>query len=300
GIEDERRRRGSAFDRCSERVRLAKEKGVYRAPSLDATVQKKPGESDESTATSQKQPKRAAHVQWSTQNPSVAQVDETTTTPRPLEWATGKPIQSESVDESRGSRGQSPSRASQQRRRSDTSRKERASLGASPQPSTSQTSAQAPIALSDMPSTSKAVRSERRSSRGDRRESSSPSPNRLTSERTSRRTRYSEPNAELSNKETKSKAAIAEIQKLRGRRSKCPYLHYLARIRQGERPSAVMIEVCPGQIDVPIQRSLQEDRIHTSKKSQSLQYSFDQQSTGMKGCAQEGGKDREMGTLHVR
>ncbi|KAK6021914.1 hypothetical protein OSTOST_12403, partial [Ostertagia ostertagi] len=80
----------------------------------------KPGESDESTATSQKQPKRAAHVQWSTQNPSVAQVDETTTTPRPLEWATGKPIQSESVDESRG---QSPSRASQQRRRSDTSRK---------------------------------------------------------------------------------------------------------------------------------------------------------------------------------
>ncbi|PIO75225.1 hypothetical protein TELCIR_02735 [Teladorsagia circumcincta] len=195
GIEEERRRRGSAFDRCSERVRLAKEKGVYSAPTLDATVQKKPEDGAESTVTLQKQPKKVAHVQWSTQNPSLAQVDETTTTPRSLEWATGKPItQSGSVDESRG---QSPSRPSQQRRRSDTSRKNRAAPGASTQPLTSQTSMQTPIALSEMPSTSRAVPSERRSSRSDRRESSSPSPTRLTSERTGRRTRYSEPNANL-------------------------------------------------------------------------------------------------------
>uniref|UniRef100_A0A1I7XLG0 DUF4005 domain-containing protein n=1 Tax=Heterorhabditis bacteriophora TaxID=37862 RepID=A0A1I7XLG0_HETBA len=66
GIEASRRRRESAFERCSERVRLAKENGLWRTTSWGGGFQQYKGQYDEN------KPKKTVkqkgfHVQWNIQ-----------------------------------------------------------------------------------------------------------------------------------------------------------------------------------------------------------------------------------------
>ncbi|CAJ0589846.1 unnamed protein product [Cylicocyclus nassatus] len=77
-IEEQRRKRETAFERCSERVRLAKENGLWRTTSWGGGFQEYKGQYDESKP--KKAPKqKSVHVQWSaTLRRSVAGDDETT------------------------------------------------------------------------------------------------------------------------------------------------------------------------------------------------------------------------------
>ncbi|CAD6186914.1 unnamed protein product [Caenorhabditis auriculariae] len=60
-IEDERRRRERAFERCSERVRIAKENGLWRTTSWGGGFQQYKGQFDKP----KKEPKhKGFHVQW--------------------------------------------------------------------------------------------------------------------------------------------------------------------------------------------------------------------------------------------
>ncbi|KAK6034289.1 hypothetical protein COOONC_28207 [Cooperia oncophora] len=197
-IEEENRRRATAFDRCSERVRLAKEQGVWRPPSLDMSIQKKTEEDEGGAGEPKRSSKKGAHVQWSTQTPAVAEVDETLASLRgSLKRSAEKfKSQSGSADESAGQHF-----PRNQRRRSSSPQKDR--KGSLP-------SAQSPLlgeastAFGDVPSTSRAARSERRSSREAVHGSSSRSPNRQNSEKTGRRARYSEPNAAMTTRRVQS------------------------------------------------------------------------------------------------
>uniref|UniRef100_A0A183GHW3 Uncharacterized protein n=1 Tax=Heligmosomoides polygyrus TaxID=6339 RepID=A0A183GHW3_HELPZ len=75
-IEENLRRRASEFERCSERVRLAKENGLWRTTSWGGGFQQYKGQFDEKKPKkSNKQ--RGFHVQWSAQTPEVEAVDET-------------------------------------------------------------------------------------------------------------------------------------------------------------------------------------------------------------------------------
>ncbi|CAI4222693.1 unnamed protein product [Auanema sp. JU1783] len=62
GIEESRRRRESAFERCSERVRIAKENGLWRTTSWGGGFQQYKGQYDESKP--KKTAKKGFRVQW--------------------------------------------------------------------------------------------------------------------------------------------------------------------------------------------------------------------------------------------
>ncbi|CAJ0928091.1 unnamed protein product, partial [Mesorhabditis belari] len=63
-IEAQRRRRESAFERCSERVRLAKENGLWRTASWGGGFVQYKGQYDENKPIKEKKAKSNAHVQW--------------------------------------------------------------------------------------------------------------------------------------------------------------------------------------------------------------------------------------------
>ncbi|KAE9412351.1 hypothetical protein Angca_001597 [Angiostrongylus cantonensis] len=74
-IEDHRRRRESAFERCSERVRIAKENGLWRTTSWGGGFQQYKGQYDEDRPKKTSKEK-GIHVQWSLQRQNVADEDE--------------------------------------------------------------------------------------------------------------------------------------------------------------------------------------------------------------------------------
>ncbi|KAL6742214.1 hypothetical protein Aduo_015386 [Ancylostoma duodenale] len=217
-IEDLRRRRESAFERCSERVRLAKENGLWRTTSWGGGFQQYKGQYDENKP--KKSPKQKGfHVQWSLQKSGIIDDDEASTTMKLRKYETEPSsdlheplIKLESVDETTEL---TPAKVGQQKRgQSESPRKDRttntqpAQKAVTPevgrmshgynsfdQPTTSKAStssmskAPAPIAS----------RSERHSSKDShRRESSSTSPQRKLSDKSRelehRLKRESEPN----------------------------------------------------------------------------------------------------------
>ena len=62
-IEDNRRRRESAFERCSERVRIAKENGLWRTTSWGGGFQQYKGQYDR---PKKEVKNKGFHVQWNT------------------------------------------------------------------------------------------------------------------------------------------------------------------------------------------------------------------------------------------
>ncbi|KAJ1351359.1 hypothetical protein KIN20_007351 [Parelaphostrongylus tenuis] len=74
-IEDNRRRRESAFQRCSERVRLAKENGLWRRTSWGGGFQQYKGQYDENRPKKTGKEK-GVRVQWSLQRQNIAEEDE--------------------------------------------------------------------------------------------------------------------------------------------------------------------------------------------------------------------------------
>ncbi|ETN69135.1 hypothetical protein NECAME_05352 [Necator americanus] len=77
-IEDVRRRRESAFERCSERVRLAKENGLWRTTSWGGSFQQYKGQYDENKP--KKAPKQKNfHVQWREKSAAIEEEEDDTT-----------------------------------------------------------------------------------------------------------------------------------------------------------------------------------------------------------------------------
>ncbi|XGW03526.1 hypothetical protein V3C99_015032 [Haemonchus contortus] len=196
GIEEERRRRAGAFDRVSERVRLAKEQGVWRPVSLEDDKDKESGVPVEEEIEPKRSSKKG-HVQWNVQTSVIEEEDETAITSgtsfQPTPRRSSRQL--EAVDEVMI---QPLGRAAQHRRKSsDSPRKDRIGSTVSTQMVTATNSKTGPgaVVMSDIPSTSKAVRMGRDATSSGRRKSPSMSPNRLSSERTSHRSRYSVPDA---------------------------------------------------------------------------------------------------------
>ncbi|KAK5979451.1 hypothetical protein GCK32_007164 [Trichostrongylus colubriformis] len=213
-IEDERRRRALAFDRCSERVRIAKEKGIYQAATLDESSEKKAQDLEEVAIKPRQPSKKGTHVQWSSQDPTEAVVDETTTVPlTSFPATTGKHLgQSRSVDES-ASRS---AKISHHRRRSDTLGKDNAGTTTSTQLAMSPVIGQPSASTTEMPLTSKPTRSERSTSRNKREAvEGSPSPSRSSPEKTSGRTRHPEPTAGLATRKRSTSSHRPPLQKLK-------------------------------------------------------------------------------------
>lgn len=139
-IEENLRRRASEFERCSERVRLAKENGLWRTTSWGGGFQQYKGQFDEKKPKkSNKQ--RGFHVQWSAQTPEVEAVDETAGGSRPEEPTTSGQTPSErrtsSVDDATQTIStHRPKLVHQPRSLTDSSRKDRSAAPSSPRSET--------------------------------------------------------------------------------------------------------------------------------------------------------------------
>ncbi|KJH43228.1 hypothetical protein DICVIV_10764 [Dictyocaulus viviparus] len=113
-IEENRRRRESAFARCSERVRLAKENGLWRRTSWGGGFQQYKGEYDENKP--KKSGKRKEfHVQWDVRKQSEEEGGELDQCVQSIETPPNRStIQVESIDETEDSDTQ-PHHANQSR-----------------------------------------------------------------------------------------------------------------------------------------------------------------------------------------
>ncbi|WKY08843.1 hypothetical protein Q1695_001764 [Nippostrongylus brasiliensis] len=76
-IEDYRRHRATEFERCSERVRRAKENGLWRTTSWGGGFQQYKGQFEKENKQKKSTKRKGIHVQWSTQKPDVTELDET-------------------------------------------------------------------------------------------------------------------------------------------------------------------------------------------------------------------------------
>ncbi|VDM82155.1 unnamed protein product, partial [Strongylus vulgaris] len=83
-IEEIRRKRENAFERCSERVRLAKANGLWRTTSWGGGFQQYRGQYDEEKP--RKVPKQKGHVQWSASLRKSLAADDDATTMKLLDY----------------------------------------------------------------------------------------------------------------------------------------------------------------------------------------------------------------------